>query len=226
MHQLVGKAVRERLEHCFWIVASSEHPRGTFDFAAARFLCRFTQLADERHHFARLHPMQERSDLGFNDHFGLRDRRLARIHALAHRRREVIDGVEKYVVHPRDLGFDVPGDGEVHHENRAVAASTDRALHRALADDRQRARGAGYDDVVFRQALGQVAQLDRLCVEAARKRFGPVQSAIRHRHAARPLRGEVGRGELDHFARTHQQHLLLGEARKYPAGELHCGSRH
>jgi len=37
---------------------------------------------------------------------------------------------------------------------------------------------------------------------------------------------EVGRGELDHLACADQQHSLLGEARKYPAGELHCGSRH
>jgi len=36
----------------------------------------------------------------------------------------------------------------------------------------------------------------------------------------------VGCGELDHLARTDQQYFLLGEARKYPAGELDRGSRH
>src|SRR5882672_6595718 len=226
MHQLVGEAAGKRPQHRLGVVAPGEHAHRALDLEAPRFLCGLAQLTDERHHFARLHPMQERADLGFNDHFGLRDRRLARIDALAHRRSEIIDGIEKYVVHLRHLGFDVPGHGEVDHEYRAMAAGAYRALHRTLADDRQRACGAGNDDVVFRQALGQVAQLDRLRVEAARERFGPLQRAVRHRHPARLLRGEVGRGELDHLACTDQQHFLLGEARKYPACELYRSRRH
>src|SRR5882672_4827777 len=226
VHQFVGKAVRKRFKHRFWIVAPGEHPHRTLDFTAARVLGGFAKLADERHHFTRLHPVQEGPDLRLDDHLGLSDCRLTGVDALTHRRREVIDGIEKYVVHLRHLALDVPGHGEVDHEDRTVAASANGALHRALADDRQRARGTGNDDVVFRQALGQVAQLDRLRVETARKGFGPFQRAVRHRHAARLLRGEMSRGKLDHLARADQQHFLFGEARKYPAREPHRGGGH
>ena len=164
--------------------------------------------------------MKERADLGFDDGLGLRDRRLARVDALAHRGREIVDGIEEYVLHPRHLGFDVPRHGEVHHENGAVTTRAHRALHRALADDRQRACSAGDDDVVLGQPFGQVAQLERLRVEAARQRLGSLEGAVCDRHCARPLRGKVSRSELDHLARADQEHFLLGKAGENPSGEL------
>src|SRR5947207_1441167 len=113
MHQLVGEAPGQRFEHRLGVVAAGEHAHRALDFEAPRFLRGFAQLANERHHFARLHPMQERADLGFNDYFGLSDRGLSRVDALAHGRREIIDGVEKYVVHLRPLGFDIPAHAAI-----------------------------------------------------------------------------------------------------------------
>ncbi len=79
---------------------------------------------------------------------------------------EVVDAVQEHVVELRRLALDVARHGEVDDEHRRVPARLDRALEQALAEDRQRARRAGDDDVELVQAVGHLVQRDRLGAEA------------------------------------------------------------
>ena len=107
-----------------------------------------------------------------DDDLGLDHRSLARIQAALDDLGEVVHGVQEDVVQFADFGFDVARHGQVDHEHRAVPARLERALDHAQADDRQRAGGAGDDDVVLRQLLGQFVQADGMAVEALGQRLG------------------------------------------------------
>ena len=111
-----------------------------------------------------------------------------------HQRRQVVDGVEVDVGQARDLGLDVARHRQVDHEHRPVAARLQRALDRAQADDRQRARGARDDDVELGQARRQVGQAHRFGAEARGRALSPrSQRAVGDRHRARLARREMGR---------------------------------
>ena len=69
---------------------------------------------------------------------------------------------------PADFGLHVARHGEVDHQHRAVAPRLQRALHHALADDGQRARRTGDDDVLPGDDVGQVVQRHCLAREAVR----------------------------------------------------------
>ena len=170
--------------------------------------------------------MQEGVHLRLDDRLGLRHRRLARIHAFTNHRGEIIDRVEEHVIHRADLRLDIARHRKIDHEHRVVTAGAYRALHHALADDRQRTRGAGHHDVEFRQHLGQVAQRDRAPAEPLRKVIRAFKRAVGEGHDLRVLRGEVGGCEFDHLARSDEQHLLLRDRGEDAFGQSHRGGGH
>src|SRR5258706_2387318 len=73
VHQFIGKAVRKRLEHRFWIIAPREHPHRTLDFTAAPVLFGFAKLARQRHPFPRRHPSPGPTLLRGDDYTGTAD---------------------------------------------------------------------------------------------------------------------------------------------------------
>ena len=70
------------------------------------------------------------------------------------------------------------------------------------------------------QVLGQRLQLDRAAVEAVRETRRALERAVRDREARRALRGEVRRAQLDHFAGTDEEHVLVFQAREDAGREL------
>ena len=84
---------------------------------------------------------------------------------------EIVDAVQEDVVERGRFRLDVARHAEIDDEHRRVASLADHALEQALADDRQRARRAGDDDVVVRQPLGQLGERDRAGAEAIGERF-------------------------------------------------------
>ena len=141
---------------------------------------------------------------------------------------QVIHRVKKHVIQVANLALDIARHREVDHEDRPAAARLERALDEPLAQDRQRRRRARHDDVVLVQVLGQLAQLDRTRVEAARQRMTTLQGAVRHGHPRRALRGEMRRAQFDHLAGADQQHVLVVQRREDARGELdrRGGHRH
>ena len=125
-----------------------------------------------------------------------------------------------------DFGFDIARHRQIDHEHRLVAARLDRAFDQAQADDRQRRRGAGHDDVELRQLLRQVGQADRAAVEAVRQRFAAFQRAVGDGQRFRILRGEMGRAQFDHFAGADEQHVLLGDRVEDALRQAHRGGGH
>ena len=57
--------------------------------------------------------------------------------------------------------------------------------------------------------VGQVAQADRLAVEAVGERLRRAPACGWRRRVARLLRGEMGRAQLDHFAGADEQHAAV-----------------
>ncbi|MCY1236029.1 hypothetical protein D9M72_486650 [compost metagenome] len=112
-----------------------------------------------------------------------------------------------------------------------MLAALDRALHRAQADDRQRAGGAGHHDIELMQALAQVGQADRvggqaLAGELLGQFLAALDGAVGHHDLARLLRGKVRRAQLDHLARADKQHALGRDAFKNPLRQPHRGRGH
>ena len=79
---------------------------------------------------------------------------------------QVVDAVEKQVVELRGFGLDIARHGEIDDEHRRMSARLDRALEHALAQDRQRARGRGDDDVEGGETVRQFGKRDRVGTEA------------------------------------------------------------
>jgi hypothetical protein len=68
-------------------------------------------------------------------------RLLTRTYSFLHDALEVVHRVEVDIAEVLDLGFDVPWNGDVDHEDGPVLASLERAFHGSLAKDRQGAGG-------------------------------------------------------------------------------------
>ena len=105
------------------------------------------QRGDRRHHRPALEPAQEAFRLCGDHLLGLHHRFLTDLQVALHDVRQVVDAVQEHVSSLTDLRLDVARDGEVDDEDRRVPARLHHALEQALAEDRQRARRAGNDDV-------------------------------------------------------------------------------
>ena len=113
------------------------------------------------------------------DHpLGLVDRFAADVEVALHDLGEIVDAVQENVLERGRLGLDVARHPEVDDEHRRVAALADHALEQALADDRQRARRAGDDDVELRQPLGQLGERDRAGTETVGQRLAALERPV------------------------------------------------
>jgi hypothetical protein len=86
----------------------------------------------------------------------------ARLQVLLHDVLQVVDGVEINVVELGDFGLDIARYREIDQEHRAVLAILQRAFDRALAQDRQLARGRGNHDIGVGQACRHFRERYRL----------------------------------------------------------------
>ena len=125
-----------------------------------------------------------------------------------------------------DFRFHVARHGQIDDEQRTVLARLERALHHALAQDRQLAGGAGDDDVVLCQLFRQVGQRDRGAVDAPRQCLRAFQRAVGDGDVLRGTRREMHRVEFDHLAGADEQHALLGDAREDALGQPDRGGSH
>src|SRR3989442_5641540 len=95
MQQLVGEALRQGFQHARGSVAPLQEAQRALQLLAARLLALLAQRADQRHAFARLHPVHELSHLGLDDHLGLLDRGAPRVAVVGDHLREIIHGVQE-----------------------------------------------------------------------------------------------------------------------------------
>src|ERR1700676_1837713 len=114
------------------------------------------QRSDRLHYSASFEPAQKAVRL-------LRDYRLGFAHCLDADLEivlddvgKVVDAVEKYVVELGRLRFDVARDRQIDDEQRRVPARLGRSLDQSLAENRQRARRRGDDEVELHKAVWQL----------------------------------------------------------------------
>ena len=134
---------------------------------------------------------------------------------------EVIDAVQVNVGQLPDLRFDIPGHGDIDHEDGPVATPPDGRLHRALADHRQGAASRGDDDVVVAKRLRHGTQLRRQGAEAGGQGLGVGDGPVGDGHAADALLGKVFGHPLDGVASAEQQRPLVGQVGEDLLGHGH-----
>ncbi|CUJ48692.1 Uncharacterised protein [Achromobacter xylosoxidans] len=226
MQVFLGQAVGQLLEHGLRRFAARQQAAGAFEFGGADVFGGLVQVADDGHHFARLHPVHEALDAGFDDGLGLHHGGAAGVGAGLDQAAQVIDGIQVDVVQAADLGFDVARHGQVDHHHGTVAAQARGPFHHPQTEDGQGAGRTGDHHVEFGQALGQVRQLHGAGREPVGQQLGALGRAIGHHHAARTLRGEVGGAQLDHFARADEQRAGLVQVAEHAFGQAHRGGGH
>ena len=148
------------------------------ELGGAHFVVMAVQRGDRRHHRAAFEPAQEALGLRRDHLLGLRHRLAADLQVVLDDVRQVVDAVEEHVVELARFGLDVARHREIDDEHRRVAARLDHPLEQPLADDRQRARGAGDDDVELVQPVGQLVQRDRVGAEALGELLAALERAV------------------------------------------------
>ena len=146
------------------------------ELGRAQLLVMAVQRGDRRHHRAALEPAQEALGLRGDHLLGLHHRLLADLQVVLDDVRQVVDAVEEHVVELRRLGLDVARHREVDDEHRRVPARLDHALEQALAEDRQRARRAGDDDV---ELAAGASGISFSVIASAPKRVGELRGRAR-----------------------------------------------
>ena len=205
MKQLVGEPARKRLEHVVGRRSGGEQPPRAFELHGAKRLVMIRQGGNRRHDAASFEPAQEMDRLLGDHPLGLHDRLVADLQIILHDLSQIVDAVQKYIGQRARLWLDIARHGEIDDEYRRVPALLDHAFEQSLADDRQRARRAGHDDVELRQPFGQFVQRDRLGGKTRGELFAAPHRAIGDGDRLRILRRKMRGGKLDHFAGADQQ---------------------
>ena len=216
----------QRLQHGFHVFAARQQAAGALDFGPLPVVGLMLQRLDQRHAAALCAPLRETNHTGVDDGFSLLDRSLAAAAGHAHVFGQVVDGVEISVRQPRNFGFDVARHGQIHQQHRALAARLQCTFDCTQADERQRTRSARHHDVEAVQVLRQFGQRERLGAEPAGQRLGLVGLAHGQRHRQRLTRCKVCGDEVDHLARTDEQHVQLRQVFKDFARQAHGSSGH
>ena len=124
---------------------------------------------------------------------------------------EVVHGVKVDIIELAHLRLDVARDGDVHHEDRAVAAGLEGPLHRALAQDRDGAGGGGDDDVRLGQVSAEFGEGDGVAVELRGQGMGPLDGAVGDDDATDALLAQVAGGQFDGLPGADEQGGLVLE---------------
>ena len=125
-----------------------------------------------------------------------------------------------------DLGLDIARHRQVEDEHHLVAARRQRALDRALAENRQRAGGRRHHDVGARQVRGNFPERHRFAADAARHgaRFG--ERTVGDEQFGDAGLAQVAGNQFDGLAGANQQRGLLAQPRENPLRQAHPGARH
>src|SRR5690606_23903793 len=134
---------------------------------------------------------------GGDQFFGSLRRALAALEVFLDDLVQVIDGIEVDIVQLAYLRFDIAWYGDIDHEDRLVSALLQRALHRALAEDRQLAGGGADDDVAVDQLVRNVREQHRVRTELLGQLAGTLQGAVGDDDALDALVMQVTRHQAD-----------------------------
>ena len=184
------------------------------------------QRGNRRHDAPPFKPAQEMDGLFGNHLLSLHNGFAADLQIVLHDLGQIVDAVKKHVGQRTRLGLDIARHGKIDDENRCVSALFDHAFEQSLPDDRQRARGAGHDDVELRQPFRQFVKRNRFGGKTRGELFAAPHCAIGDGDRLRFLRREMRGGKLDHFAGADQQQPLLRDRRENPFRQFDGGRSH
>ncbi len=141
MHQAVGQLVGQATHHGLGILTLGQALQRLGLGLVTQPLPLGTHVAD--HLAGPAHPafLVPVGHAVLDQRLGLVRRHLAVTPVFLDDLMQVIDGIKEDVAEFADLRLDVPRYGDIDHEHRAVAATLERSLDHALAEDRQGRRG-------------------------------------------------------------------------------------
>ena len=105
--------------------------------------------------------------------------------------------------------IDIPRNGDVDQEHRAIHPLLDRTLHVILAYKIMRRAGRDQDDICGGHVLPKLFKRNRRTAESVRQFQRMLRTSGRDSHMANTARNEMLRRQLGHLPRPHQQHCLL-----------------
>ncbi len=221
-------AARERSSTFSGVSPRGEHLARALEFRGAQLVVMAVQRRDRRHDVAALEPAQEMCRSGRRSSPRPAPPRLARICRLSFTIcRQVVDAVQEDVVELGASGSTSRGTARSTMNTGACLRSLIARSSSALAQDRQRARRAGDDDVELRQPVGQLVQRDRVGAEARRQLLAALERPVGDgdrlriaapRNASRPVRSFRRRRSAAAAAPTMRREDALGQ--------LHRGGGH
>ena len=183
-------------------------------------------MLDQRHGAALVHPVHEALHSGVDDDFGLRHCRLAVGLCALHHLGQVVHRVQVNIAESFDFGLNVARHRQIDHEHGAALALFQRPLHRTQANDGQGAGGAADHCIKLVQTIGQIPQTHHFAAKTAGQLLAALQGAVGNGNGFGVFGSKVRGAQLDHFARTHKQHLDLAEVFEQLARKAHRSGGH
>lgn len=226
VQQFVGQAAGQLGHHLGGVGTVGQLPLGLAQLLIAQALGLLPIGAQHVHRGQFAQALHELGDAAADQFLGGLGSALAALEILRHYFVEVVDAIEVDVVQFADFRLDVARHGDVDHEHRLVLALLQRALHGALAEDRQLAGSGADDDIAVGQLLGYLRKQHRMGAELLGEQAGALQGAVGHHDALHALLEQVARDQGDGLAGADQQRLAAVQVAEDLLGQAHRGERH
>jgi hypothetical protein len=226
MQQFIGQATGQLPEHLFGVATVGEQAQGFLQLLITQAFALLTVGLEhiDRRQFAQAHHEIVGAD---RDHLFRRlSCALTTLEVLGNHFVKIIDAVQVNVVQLADFRLDIPGNGDVDHEDRFVLAQLQRAFHRALAKNRQLTGGRADDDIAAHQFCRDVRQQHRVGAELLGQQTGALQRAVGNDDALDTQLVQMAGDQSNGLAGTDQQGLAALQITENLFGQADRGKRH
>jgi len=139
---------------------------------------------------------------------------------------QIVDAIEVNVVQLADFGLDIPGNGDIHHENRFMLAQLQRTFHRAFAQNRQLAGSGADDDIAAHQFSRNIRQQHGVGTELFGEDAGPLQGTVGDHDALYTQVMQMTGDQGDGLAGANQQGLAALQVAENLFGQADGGKCH